>query len=127
MIGILGGGLAGLTTARQLAIAGSEPVVVLEKESFIGGASRTVREGPYRFDLGGHRFYTRKQRVQTFFEEVIAEDLIHVERLSHICLNGKMVNYPLSPLNALKSLGPVTSARVLLQYLKAKAFPAEGS
>ena len=126
MIGILGGGLAGLTTARQLAIAGSEPVVVLEKESFIGGASRTVREGPYRFDLGGHRFYTRKQRVQAFFEEVIAENLIHVERLSHICLNGKMVDYPLTPLNALKSLGPVTSARVLLQYLKAKTFPAEG-
>ncbi|HYP47499.1 MAG TPA: NAD(P)-binding protein, partial [Thermoleophilaceae bacterium] len=54
---ILGAGPAGLTAGYLLAKKGL-PVIVLEAENQVGGIAKTaVREG-YRFDLGGHRFFT---------------------------------------------------------------------
>jgi protoporphyrinogen oxidase len=54
---VLGGGPAGLTAGYLLAKRG-EPVIVLEATDQVGGIARTeVRDG-YRFDLGGHRFFT---------------------------------------------------------------------
>ncbi len=55
---VLGGGPAGLTAGYLLAKKG-EPVIVLESTDMVGGIARTeVRDG-YRFDLGGHRFFTK--------------------------------------------------------------------
>src|SRR3712207_9087740 len=60
---VLGGGPAGLTAAYLLARRG-EPVTVLEASPAVGGLARTeVRDG-YRFDLGGHRFYTKSPEVE---------------------------------------------------------------
>ena len=54
---VLGGGPAGLTAGYLLAQKG-RPVIVLEAEDQVGGLAKTeVRDG-YRFDLGGHRFFT---------------------------------------------------------------------
>ena len=55
---VLGGGPAGLTAGYLLAKQG-KPVIVLESTDMVGGIARTeVRDG-YRFDLGGHRFFTK--------------------------------------------------------------------
>ena len=64
---IIGGGPAGLTAAYQLCKAGL-PCVVLEKDSVVGGLSRTVDYKGYLFDIGGHRFFTKVKRVNQMWE-----------------------------------------------------------
>jgi len=116
---ILGGGLTGLTAAHLLQKQGL-PLRVLEAEPHLGGTSRTVRWGEFRFDLGGHRLYTRDPRVVGLVRELIGEDLLTVPRVSRIYLHGHLVNYPLTFFNALKALGPATSLAVTASYAKQK-------
>jgi len=113
---ILGAGVAGLTTALQLHRRG-EPVFVSEREEVIGGASRTVRFGEFRFDLGGHRFYTRNEEVKALVADLLGDELIEVGRLSRIYLNGRFIDYPLTFSSAFRGLGPFRTAAVTLSYV----------
>ena len=112
---IIGAGLTGLTAATVLNRSGA-PVRVLESEPAIGGASMTARFGDHRFDLGGHRFYTRNEAVLALVRELIGDELLSVPRQSRIFLRGSLVDYPLTFFNALSALGPVTSAHVAASY-----------
>ena len=60
---VIGGGPAGLTAAYELARLGVAPVV-LEQSQHLGGIARTEEYRGYRFDIGGHRFYTRVAEVE---------------------------------------------------------------
>lgn len=115
---MIGAGPAGLTAAHELVELGV-PVTVLEASDGVGGISRTVCRGGYRFDIGGHRFFTKVRAVQDFWEEFLGEDLLLRPRLSRIYYRGKYFDYPLNPLNALIGLGPVEAARIVLSYLRA--------
>lgn len=56
---VVGAGPAGLTAAAEL-VEGGLAVSVLEKDpDYVGGIARTVRYKSYRFDIGGHRFFTK--------------------------------------------------------------------
>ncbi|MEL7052662.1 MAG: FAD-dependent oxidoreductase, partial [Cyanobacteria bacterium J06588_5] len=54
---VMGAGPAGLTAAYELAKNG-EKAVVIEQADKVGGISRTETYRGYRFDIGGHRFFT---------------------------------------------------------------------
>ena len=113
---ILGGGITGVTTAYKLHNAG-QPVTVLEAEEEAGGASRTMTyEGGFRFDLGGHRLYTKIDRVMELVRDLVGDELIEVDRISRIYMNGRFADYPLTFKSALASLGPATSVSVALSY-----------
>ena len=112
---ILGGGLAGLAAGWTLTQAGRR-VQVLEGADAVGGLARTVVRDGFRFDLGGHRFFTHDARVDGFVRELLGDELVTVPRASRIYLRGKWIEYPLRPLGALFGLGPRTSAQVLLGY-----------
>jgi protoporphyrinogen oxidase len=119
---IIGAGPAGLTAAYELARHGV-PVHVLEQSSQVGGISRTeVRDG-YRFDIGGHRFFSKNQEVNALWREVLGEEFMRVPRISRIFYGGKFYDYPLSAFDALQKLGPIESFRILLSYLSAKVHP----
>jgi protoporphyrinogen oxidase len=117
---ILGGGLSGLAAGWALTQAGRR-VQVLEGEDQVGGLARTVARDGFRFDLGGHRFFTQDARVDEFVRELLGDELVAVPRASRIYLRGKWIEYPLRPLGALAGLGPGRSARVLLGYAAASA------
>jgi protoporphyrinogen oxidase len=119
---IIGAGPAGLTAAYLLAKAGI-PVTVLEGDSVVGGLSRTVEYKGYRFDIGGHRFFTKFPPVEQLWEEVLGAEFLSVPRLSRIFYNGKYFDYPLKPLNALIGLGVAQSARVIGSYLRSQIAP----
>ena len=55
---VIGAGPAGLTAGYELTTRGV-PVVILEKDSDVGGLARTVEYKGFRFDIGGHRFFTK--------------------------------------------------------------------
>ncbi len=116
---ILGGGLAGLAAGWALTQAGRR-VQVLEGADDVGGLARTVARDGFRFDLGGHRFFTHDARVDGFVRELLGDDLVTVPRASRIYLHGKWIEYPLRPLGALAGLGPRTIAQVLLGYVFAR-------
>ena len=106
MIVVLGAGIAGLSAAEGLRGKTPLPIKVLERDLVPGGASRTVHFGEFRYDLGGHRFYTKKAHVQEFVERLLGQDLLTVDRVSHIAFNGRLVSYPLSAVDALSAMGP---------------------
>jgi protoporphyrinogen oxidase len=116
---IIGGGPAGLTAGYELVKQGIQPIV-LEKADKVGGISRTETYKGYRFDIGGHRFFTKITEVERFWREVLEDEFIKVPRLSRIYYQGKFYSYPLSLFNTLSNLGIVSSFSILLSYLKAK-------
>jgi protoporphyrinogen oxidase len=120
---IIGGGPAGLTTAYLLMKAGYA-VTVLEGSDMVGGISQTARYKGYRFDIGGHRFFTKIAPVQALWEELLGDDFIDVPRLSRINYDGKFFHYPLKAFNALAGLGLINAIRILASYLKAKMYPS---
>ena len=117
---IIGGGPAGLTSSYEL-MKHSVKSVVLEKANKVGGISRTETYRGYRFDIGGHRFFTKVGEVQAVWKEILGDDFIQVPRLSRIYYDNKFYDYPLSLFKTLRNLGPIRSVLILISYLKAKA------
>ena len=119
---VLGGGPAGLTAGYLLAKQG-KPVVVLESTGQVGGLARTeVRDG-YRFDLGGHRFFTKVKEVDDLWHEIMKEEFLRRPRQSRIYWNDKFLEYPLQGMDVIRKLGPVEVVRCGLSYLWAAIKP----
>lgn len=112
---VLGGGVAGLSAGYVLSKAGKE-VVLCERDSEVGGLSKTVVHGEYRFDLGGHRFFTKDKELEQFLRGLMGEEFVTTPRSSKIYLRGKYYDYPLKPMNALFGLGIGTSLRIITDY-----------
>src|SRR3954451_12106906 len=121
-VAVLGGGPAGLTAGYLLAKR-NQPVIVFEAESQVGGIAKTeVRDG-FRFDLGGHRFFTKSKEVNDLWHEVMREEFLLRPRLSRIYWNRKFLQYPLEGKDVVRKLGPVELTRALLSYLWAAMKP----
>jgi UDP-galactopyranose mutase len=119
---IIGAGPAGLTAAYALGKRGVTSTV-LEADSVVGGISRTVERDGWRFDIGGHRFFTKIAPVQSLWEELLADEFISVPRLSRIHYDGKYFDYPLKAFNALRNLGLIEAFLCVLSYLWVRVRP----
>jgi protoporphyrinogen oxidase len=120
---IVGAGPAGLTAAYELAKRGA-PVVVLEGDpEYVGGISRTVNYKGFRFDIGGHRFFSKSREVEELWTELAGDDLLHRPRSSRIYYGGQFYTYPLKALEALSKLGIAESVRCVLSFLSARVKP----
>lgn len=80
--------------------------LVLEREPDVGGLARTEQFRGYRFDLGGHRFYTKWREVDTFWRETLGNDFIRRPRLSRIHFKGRFFPYPLQVAATLRGSEP---------------------
>ena len=120
---VIGGGPAGLTAAYLLAKRGF-PVTVLEQSAdYLGGISRTEQYRGFRFDIGGHRFFSKAREVEALWDELLPHDMLERPRSSRIFYRGRFYSYPLRPFEALRQLGLLESARCGLSWLRARAFP----
>lgn len=69
---IAGGGPAGLTIAYELATRGLDVhPIVFEASDMLGGISRTVNYNGNRIDIGGHRFFSKDNRVTDFWNKIM--------------------------------------------------------
>jgi protoporphyrinogen oxidase len=119
---IIGGGPAGLTAAYQLSRLGISSTVI-EKDEVVGGISRTVSYRGFRFDIGGHRFFTKIPQVRELWHELLGDELLTRPRLSRVYYRNQFFRYPLEPMDALKKLGLLDSAAVGASYLQSRIAP----
>ncbi len=120
---VIGAGPAGLTAAHRLAQSG-DPVVVVEADDVVGGISRTVERDGWRFDIGGHRFFTKVGPVEEFWHQVLPpEDFLLRPRMSRIFYDGKFYDYPIKLFNALANLGVVEAFRCGMSFLWVRIRP----
>ncbi len=113
---ILGAGPAGLATGHELA-ANGVAVTVLERNGYVGGLCRTVHEAGYRFDLGGHRWFTKNEDLNNWFRRLMEGELVMVERISRIYYDGKYYMYPVAIGDVVKNAGPVTIVKAGFAFL----------
>jgi protoporphyrinogen oxidase len=122
-VAIIGAGPAGLTAAYLLTQAGVAVTVLERDPRYVGGISRTVEYQGFRFDIGGHRFFSKSQEVEDLWTELLGDDLLHRPRSSRIYYGGKFYAYPLKAGEALRNLGILESVRCVASYAKARLFP----
>jgi protoporphyrinogen oxidase len=114
---VIGAGPAGLTAAYALGKRGHTCRVV-EADTVVGGIARTVERDGWRFDIGGHRFFTKVPEVEALWHEILGpEDFLIRPRLSRIYYEGKFFDYPIRIGNALRGLGVVESLRCGASYV----------
>jgi protoporphyrinogen oxidase len=90
---------------------------VFEADGTVGGIAKTIEFNGYRFDLGGHRFFTKLGPVQRLWEEMLEGDFLTRHRLSRIYYNGKYFSYPIAAKDVVGRLGLFESTRCALSYL----------
>jgi protoporphyrinogen oxidase len=120
---IAGGGPAGLTAAYELSKHGKTCVVLEADPRMVGGISRTDQYKGFRFDIGGHRFFSKSEEVNRLWREILGDEFLTRDRLSRIYYDRKFFHYPLKPLDALFKLGLLRSCRCVASYLKAQIRP----
>jgi protoporphyrinogen oxidase len=122
-VAIIGAGPAGLTAAYLLGKAGYSVTVIEKDPTYVGGISRTVEHQGFRFDIGGHRFFSRSKEVVDLWNELLPDDFIERPRMSRIYYEGKFYSYPLRAFEALANLGVWRSTLCMASYLRSKVRP----
>ncbi len=119
---IIGAGPAGLTAAYELQKAGFHSIV-LEKDPLVGGLAKTILFKGYRFDIGGHRFFTKIDMVSRMWRDILGEEFLRCTRQSRILFDGRYLDYPLRIRNVIGGLGIIASSRALLSYAAGHIHP----
>jgi len=117
---VLGAGPAGLTAAHVLALR-DRPATVFEADSRVGGLAKTIEFKGYRFDLGGHRFFTKLKPIERLWAGLLGDEFLTRPRLSRIYFGGQFFRYPLQAKDVVPRLGLVESGRCALSYLWSRA------
>lgn len=133
-IAIIGAGPAGLTAARELQHHGVSDISIFEADNIVGGISRTVEHKGNRIDIGGHRFFTKDNRISNIWEEILpvqgeesaATDNVMLmrPRQSRIFYRRRFFDYPVTlSVSTMRNLGLKQLFRCGFGYLMARLAP----
>jgi UDP-galactopyranose mutase len=124
-VAIIGAGPAGLTAGWELISSKQEfEVIFFESDSQVGGISKTVRWRGWRFDLGGHRFFSKSSKVNELWDEMLHPEIMMFRpRKSRIYYRKKYFEYPLKAFNALRNLGFFETFLCIWSYILVRINP----
>ena len=122
-VAVIGAGPAGMTAALELSRRGAQ-VGVYEAGQCVGGLARSLNLWGQRVDVGPHRFFSTDARVNRLWLDIVGREYAMVNRLTRIYYNGRFLQYPLRPLNALWNMGLPDAALCLPSYLKEQFRPS---
>jgi protoporphyrinogen oxidase len=117
---IIGAGPAGLTAAYELLTRTEVKPVILEKSQAIGGLSRTVNYRGNRMDLGGHRFFSKSDRVMNWWLQQMP--LQHNSAAQQIAYQGMTRNLPPAAVSAEGLASPDADHIMLLRKRKSRIY-----
>ncbi|HEY6421479.1 MAG TPA: NAD(P)/FAD-dependent oxidoreductase [Candidatus Binataceae bacterium] len=120
---IVGAGPAGLTAAYELSRSGRRATVLEQDPEHVGGIARTINYKGYRFDIGGHRFFSKNDEIEKLWTEILGDRMLTRDRLSRIFYRGRFFKYPLETRDVLANLGIIESAACVMSYLAARVKP----
>lgn len=133
---IIGAGPAGLTAALQFVQHTDIKPIIVEMTADVGGISQTINYKGNRIDIGGHRFFSKSDRVMQMWTELLPLETAAAEaertdkvmlvrsRLSRILFLRRFFNYPLAlNVETLRKLGFVRTMKIGVSYLAAKVMP----
>jgi len=116
---VLGAGPAGMAAAWRLSELG-HTVVVLEKDSAVGGMGKTIAVGKYAVDYGPHTFHIREtaesREIHDAIKPFFGPDPLILTRGTRVLLRGKEYVYPLEMMQVLFGVSPFLSARIVFDY-----------
>ena len=113
---VLGAGPAGLAAAHELSANGVR-VTLLERNNYVGGLAATFKYKGYKFDLGGHRWFTKNESLNDWFRHLMEGELVLVNRISRIYHNGQYFNYPIRLKEILTQSHPLTIIGIATSFL----------
>lgn len=93
---IIGAGPAGLTAAYELLQKSDVKPIVFEKSEYMGGIARTVNYKGNRIDIGGHRFFSKSDRVMDWWLDIMPMECGEADR-QQIAYQGKRRDVVSSP------------------------------
>ena len=126
---IIGAGPAGVTAAYELLKKDDFQVAVLEKDSVVGGLSKTTMYKNCKFDIGPHHFITESSKIEKWWKDIMKEEenrgnkFVPLRRFTRIYYRNHFFNYPLQPLNVLQGLSFWECFKCVLSYIKIRFFP----
>lgn len=118
-IAVLGAGLAGLSAGYKLSQQ-NIPLLILEKESQIGGLAKTIQFGDFKFDLGPHRFFSDDKEIEKFVRDLLDKEILILKRSTKIFFQKKYFDYPLRFPNLIFNLPFLISFKISSSFLIAK-------
>jgi protoporphyrinogen oxidase len=110
-IAILGGGPAGLAAAHYAREA-SLPFELFEASHEVGGNCRTIRFGEFLVDTGAHRLHDRDAETTRIARDLLGDRLLSVDAPSQLHYGGRLIDFPLAPLDLSRKLPLRTLARI---------------
>jgi protoporphyrinogen oxidase len=113
---VLGGGASGISVgyyAKKNALRHK----IYEATDRLGGNATTLQFKGFRFDTGAHRWHDRYPEITRELKKLIGDDLKKIHIPSHIFHHGKLIDFPLSPLNLLNNIGPLFVAKAASEVL----------
>ncbi len=111
-IGILGGGISGITLQRFL----NHHSEILEKEERVGGLCRSFWKDGFGYDIGGHILFSKYEHINTLVTEILGENVNHCRRANKVLFKGRYIRYPFE--NDLAALDVEDRYECLIGYLK---------
>ncbi len=120
---ILGAGISGLATAWELASAGI-PVIIIEKESDIGGLAGTIDWDGWKFDYGPHNFSTNENDIVDFYKKLLPEHFKSRTLKTRLYIFNKLVPFPLKGFKVFLELNKIQMVKAILDFTltRVKAF-----
>ncbi len=122
---VIGAGPAGLTAAYQLSKESNVKVQVFESSNSVGGLSKSIKIWGQTVDLGPHRFFSKDNRINKLFHELVKGEYSIVDRKTRIYYNQRFFEYPLRFFNVISNVSLFKIVRVVYFFGFQKVFPAK--